>query len=396
MRAYAKSRPRARAPRALGLAAAGLMALGLIAGACDTTSPSSPNSAIELTGQNPNEGATFSGTISIGGSTTVPADDATDGLLTATVLDAQGRPVANGTPVSFSTTLGTVRPMGADPATAGTITQVAAWGGEATVLLRSAAAGTATVTVWVANVSRTLSVTFTDLPQQLSVSLAFRVGGTDFETLEDTAPTDLSVVAAVTDDAGNAVAGRYVRMRIKSDTTATGGASSADLIGPNRSRTNSDGEAFNVLHVEGQGRVVLIAQLLDGSGDKIVSQSNQIVLTTTTVAQPIVVALEFTDGGTFLAAAAGTTAGLLATVSDAQTGAALSGRRVRFRIVQDTASTTPAVLANTDATFTNGAGEASNAVTGNEANTTVSIVAELLDASGAVDATSNQVVLAVQ
>lgn len=382
--------------RPLSFATAGLLLLVLAAGACSTSDPSSPNTPTELTGQTPNEGATFSGTISIGGSTTVPADDTTDGFLTAQVLDSQGRPVANGTLVNFSTSLGTVRPVGSDPATAGASTQVAAWGGEASVALRSATPGTAVITVWVANVVRTLTVTFSELPQQLSVSLAFRVGGTDFETVEDTAPTDLSVVATVTDEAGNAVAGRYVRIRIKSDTSATNGAGPASLIGPRRTRTNGAGEAFNVLHIEGEGRVVLIALLLDSAGDEIVGQSNQIVATTTAVSQPIVVSLEFTDGGTFATVTAGETAGLIATVTDAQTGLVLSGRRVRFRIVQDTATTTPATLANTDTTFTNGDGQAANAVTGNEAGSTVSIVAELLDANGGVAATSNQVVLAVQ
>ena len=143
------------------------LVLALVLSACNLGTPTSPNDASELTGQNPNSTPSFSGTIVLTGGGEAPANDTTDFLVTATVNDSAGRPVQNGTLINFSTTLGTVRAFGADPATAGSSAQLVLFNGVATVAVRSAVPGTAVVSAWIADVAAGVNVRFTEDPLQL-------------------------------------------------------------------------------------------------------------------------------------------------------------------------------------------------------------------------------------
>jgi len=114
--------------------------------------------------------------------------------LTATVTDQFGNPVADGTPVSFSTNLGV-----ATPAVAVTVN------GVATAVLSSTVAGLATVTATVSSLSTTALVTFTHGPAaQLSLTatpaLIFSNG-----------ISQSTVVATVRDAFGNPVPGASVQ-----------------------------------------------------------------------------------------------------------------------------------------------------------------------------------------
>jgi hypothetical protein len=79
----------------------------------------------------------------------VPADGTSLATLTATVTDAQGRPVANGLVLTWSTTLGSL-----------SASSTSTVNGRATVTLRSSQVGSATVTVKAGSLTRTASVAF--------------------------------------------------------------------------------------------------------------------------------------------------------------------------------------------------------------------------------------------
>lgn len=386
------------APNSRWLLVAVCVAVLFAAQACDTDSGSSPTTPANLTGQNPNTAATFSGTISIAGGGTAPADFATDVVVAVDIRAADGNPVANGTPVWFTTTLGTVRTAGMAPATAGSSVQAIAFGGIATVALRSAVAGTATLIVTVGDKSQTLNIRFTDVQVPAFVSLAIRAGAGDLETLQSTAPLSATLVATVRDIAGLPIAAREVRFRKTSDSTAGTGLGAAAFVGPRRSRTNASGEAVSVVDIKGVGSVSLLADLFDSVRNDIVGESNQVVVTTTAVTGSFAVTLQFggDEGGTFLSMTEPGSAGLTATVRDQTTGDLLVGRKVRFVISSDTATVLSATLASTGSSLTNDVGEASNAVTTNEAATTVTLVAQLLSSAGAVEAESNQITVVVE
>lgn len=379
----------------MGMAFAAVTLIGLLfVQACDTTTPSSPSSAGELTGQNTNVAATFSGTITVVGAASAPADNASDAVLTAEVLDRNGNPVANLTPVNFSTTLGTVRAPGDDPVTATSAVQVITFGGLAQVLLRSSVAGDAIVSVSVADVVRSVQIEFTAVETQTFISLAIRVGGGDSETISTTAPAEVSVVAMVREAAGG-VPGRTVRFKIVGDSTSQSGLGNAKFLGSRKTVTNDSGEAFNVVQIKGEGTVTVVVELFDSATNSVIGESNQVIITATTLVETLAIALQFADGSTFTALTAPGSTGIVATVTDARTGDLLAGRRVRFRITTDTATTSPAQLANNASTFTNTVGEASNGISVSEEGTTVTIAAQLLAADGSVEATSNQVVVSV-
>jgi parallel beta-helix repeat protein len=108
-------------------------------------------------------------------------------LLTATVTISNGTPVADGTVVSFATSLGNLAPT-----TATTV------GGVATATLSSTIAGVATVTATAGSLSATIPVTFTPgAPFTLTLS-----------AVPDTLPVDASstLTATATDQYGNLVA----------------------------------------------------------------------------------------------------------------------------------------------------------------------------------------------
>ncbi len=108
-------------------------------------------------------------------------------VLTATVLIANGDPAADGTVVSFDTTIGAVSPV-----------TVTTFGGVATAAVNSTVAGVATVTASAGDVDVTAQVTFT--------------AGAPFTVMLVADPTTLAVgnsstlTATVTDQYGNAVA----------------------------------------------------------------------------------------------------------------------------------------------------------------------------------------------
>jgi len=129
-------------------------------------------------------GAPFTLTLSAVPSTLPVGNSST---LTATATDQYGNPVANGTTISFTTSLGTL--SGGTAATSG---------GSASVTLSSTVAGVATVTAMVGSLSATAQVTFT--------------AGAPFTLTLTAVPTTLPVgnsstlTATATDQFGNPVA----------------------------------------------------------------------------------------------------------------------------------------------------------------------------------------------
>lgn len=382
MNAHARRQHRFRGHLGLGL----LLVLAPIA--CKANAPTSPNMPASLDGQNTNEAPTFNGSITVFGGGTAPADGVTDVAMVVEVRDRQGNPAQNFTPVGFSTSLGTVRAPGTDPTTAGSAVQVTTFGGQAQVLLRSEISGTARVTAWIADVASTALVEFEAGPSTDIIALSFREGGTDTTTVTGVSPFLVPVVAAVTDEDAAPLSGKTVRFRIVAN------SAQAMLTGSNKSLTDAAGEATNVLRANTIGTVSLEADLLDDDGN-VVGQSNQIVATITNASDQYQVSLTFADGSTFATAAPGATTGLLCEVVDHETEETLSGVKVRFRIVSDTAQADVAKLAATGTSLTDGDGVASNAVTAYELDTRVVLVVDVLDASGRLLSASNQVVLSV-
>lgn len=372
-----------RRPWLLALLLTPLVAFGA---ACSIDTPTSPTPPTALTGQTDNEEASFDGTLTIFGGGTALADGETDVQIVVEVVDENGNPAQNFTPVNFSTNLGTVRESGTDPALAGSTVRVNTFGGRASVLLRSSNAGIATVTAWIADTATTARVRFEAGPSTDVITLALRSGGVDVSTLQATAPLITTVVAKVEDEDGAPLAGRTVRFRIRTDTAG------ARLTGASRTLTDSIGEASSVLEVTGVGTVSLVAELLDASNN-VVGESNHAIVTTTAEASAFEMTLVWDAGGTTTSAAVPDTVGMNVTVVDAATGAALSGRRIRFLITSDTATADPAQLAHTGTSNTNGSGVATNAVTVREADSVVVIEAHLVDANGFFVAASNHIVL---
>lgn len=369
----------------LGVAlAVALLVVG--AGACKAADPTSPNSPTQLTGQNPNESATFSGTLTLFGGGSAPANGLTDVGVVVEVKDAQGNPAQNLTQVTFSTSLGTIRASGTDPLTAGSAVTVTTWGGNAGALLRSETAGTAVVSVSLADKVASATVEFEPTASTDVITLAFRSGGADASTLEGTTPFLTTIVASVADETNDPVAGEVVRFRIVANSAG------AELTASRKTNTDAAGEAFNVLRASQVGTVAVVAELLDSS-DNVIKESNQIVATITAESHDFQVTLVWSDDSTTTSATVPETVGMTATVVDASSGETLAGRRVRFRIVRDSATTDPAELAETQTTLTDGSGVASNAVTVREGDTVVTIQADLIASDGTHLATSNQIVL---
>lgn len=363
-----------------------LLLLAAVPACKGLSDPTSPNSPANLDGQNPNEFPTFSGTITLGGAAYGGvADGLTDTFITAVVRDLSGDPVANGTPIGFSTTMGTVRAVGADPATAGQAASTFVFNGTVAIAVRSANPGDALVTAAIANVASSALVSFARPQGNVFVSLVLSPSTGDTTTLEDNAPLDVPVTAEVIDEEGQPVPGQAVQFRITEDTSYT-----ARLSGRNSS-TDSSGQAFSVLTVTGVGRVIVEVEAVDEDGNS-VATSNQVIVTTRAITETYAIDLTFSDGTTVLASAAGTY-GLEAEVTDVRTGTALAGRRVEFEIVSDTAVVDKAKLALDGRTSTDSSGLAINAVTATEGDTIVVIVAKLIE--GGVTILSNTIVLNV-
>lgn len=365
--------------------AVAVLALGLTA--CKPAAPTSPNSPTVLTGQNENEQPTFNGTLKIfGGGGRAPADGLTDVAIVVEVFNEDGAPVQNLTPVTFSTSLGTIRASGTDPATAGTAVTVNTWAGQAGALLRSEFSGEAVVSISVADHVRTTRVQFQASASTDVITLGFQSGSGSTSTLEGTTPFLAPIVATVTDETGGGIAGASVRFKILRNSAA------GELTAARKTTTDGDGQAFNVLSATQIGTVSLVAELLDANGRR-VRESNQIVATVTAESDDFEITLVWADESTTTTAAVPDTVGMQATVVDAATDETLAGRRVRFRIVSDTAETDPAALAETNSTLTNGSGVASNAVTVREVDTVVTIVADLIASDGSFLGSSNQIVI---
>lgn len=380
-------RPRAR------LLIVPLVVLALGVTACALDDPSDPTQPASLTGQNPNVNATFDGTIKLSGSAQGTADGQTDTFVSARVNDLSGNPAANGTPVSFVTTFGTVRMLGTDPAGAGSAVQAIVFNGVVTVALRSSAVGVATVTAWIANVSSTVQVDFLPQSSNLFADLIFLTSAAGTVALEGTAPLSATLETTVTNSEGAAVSGATVRFRIIDDSTGGGGARPAEIAGSGTDLTNTSGKATGLLRIDGVGTVIVLSEVL--SKNKVVATSNQVIATTTTVGETVGLSLVLGSGGTVANVTAGTSSALRVTVRDQRTGLPLTGRRVNFHVVSDTAQSSKATLANPGVTITDSQGVATNAITATEINSTVVVLAQLLGIDGQVEALSNQVVLTV-
>jgi hypothetical protein len=359
--------------------------------------PAAPTTG--LTGNNPNATATFRGVISLSGAGgSVPADGATDVLVGARIVDEFGNPIANGIVVNFATDLGSVRASGADPTTAGSSTPIVTFEGRAVAALRSSSAGTAAVTAWIADVASSVQVVFERVAIEGTVDLVFRTTTTTPQVVT-TAPTNALIVGTAKGPTGDLLPGVTVRFKIGRDTTATSGVGEAYFGGPPKVLTNSSGEAYNTLFVNGVGEVVVYAELQDPVTEEIIAESGPITMITTEIQATTSVSLTLDSGATTGTGTVGIPSGLTAAVMSEQTGQVLVGVPVRFRIVSDTTDTKafdPAELANPSASATDASGEAFNAIIGHDSGAVIVIEAEALDpATGAVIAISNQIVYSI-
>ncbi len=379
-------------------AAGVVLLLVLLAGCPSLGDPSAPNNA--LTGNTPNATGTFSGVISLDGQgATVPADGTTDVLVRARAVDASGNPIANGIAINFATTLGTIRASGSDPATAGSSTPVASFEGQAVVAVRSAASGVAEVTAWIADVASRVVIEFERSALEGGVDMTFRTASGDSPSIVTTAPTNALIVGTAKDPTGVALGGVHVRFRIDRDTTASSGKGEAYFGGPPLVLTNSAGEAYNTLFVNGVGEVVIYSRLLDPSTGELIATSGPITLITTEIQATTSVSLTLDNGSTTGTGTVDTPTGMTARVFSERTGDVLVGIPVRFRIVSDTTDTLlfdAAELANPLSSATNSLGQAFNAIIAHDSGAVVVIEVEALDAAtGSVIAVSNQIIYSV-
>jgi adhesin/invasin len=367
----------------LAIALAMLLFVPACKGLSDPTAPSSPSN---VDGQNGNEFPTFSGTITLGGSAYAGiADGLTDTFVTAVVRDLTGNPVANGTPISFSTTMGTIRSLGSDPTTAGQAASAIVFNGTVAMAVRSENPGDALITAAIANVASTAMISFSRPQGNLFVSLVLSPAAGDTTTLEGNAPIDVPLTAEVVDDEGQPVSGQPVRFTITEDTTY-----SARLSGRNSS-TDTTGQGYSVLTVTGVGRVLVEVEAVDEDGEA-VATSNQVIVTTRAITETYAIDLTFDDDSTVRTESPGTF-GIEAVIRDIRTGETLAGRRVEFEIVSDTATTDAAELALEGRTSTDSEGIAVNAITTYEADTIVVLVAKLVE--GGETILSNTIILNV-
>ncbi len=374
-----------------------LVAAVVLAGCPGLSDPASPNTG--LTGTNPNATATFSGFISLaGGGGNAPADGATDVLIQATITTPSGAPVANGVVVNFSTSRGTVRVNGSDPATAGSSTPVVTFEGRAVVALRSTSSGSADVTAWIADVARTVNVDFDYVPIEGTIDVVIRHPAGDVPTLTTTAPADALIVAKVSDGT-SPLGGMTVRFKIERDTTGGTSEGAAYWGAPPKTKTGSTGEAFNTLFVKGAGEVVAFARLHDPVTDDLVATSGPITIITTHVQAEASMTLTFGDTSTTANGTVGAPTELIATVTSQRTASALVGVPVRFSIRSDTTDTgafDPASLVTPGDSLTDTLGEAINAIIAHDSGAVIVITAEARDPNtGEVIARSNQVVYTV-
>jgi hypothetical protein len=398
MRHLNSSRRNVRAGGRYAAASVVVLLLVSLLGCPGFDDPASPNNT--LTGPNPNATGSFSGVISITGQAgSVPADGTTDVLVGARAVDAAGNPIANGIAINFATSLGTIRASGADPATAGSSTPVVSFEGQAVVAVRSSASGVAEVTAWIADDASMVTIEFEGANLEGTVDMTFRTAGGDTPSIVTTAPTNALIVGTAKDTTGVALAGVHVRFKIDRDTTASSGKGEAYFGGPPLVLTNSSGEAYNTLFVNGVGEVVVFSRLLDPSTCELISESGPITLITTEIQATTSISLTLDSGATTGNGTVDTPEGMTARVFSERTGDVLVGIPVRFRIVSDTTDTAvfdPAELANPLSSATNSLGQAFNAIIAHDSGAVVVLEVEALDpATGSVIARSNQIVYTV-
>ena len=284
-----------------GCRAAALVALAaiLVVAGCNLNKDAdSPTAPAQLTGQNPNEDAVFNGTIILSATNAESfADGITDFILNIFVRDDQNNPVQNGTLINVSTSLGTVRPPGADPATAGSFAQLAVFSGQLSIAVQSLFAGTATVNAWIANVGVSARVLFKPTPLVAVASLVFRLGSEDVFNVLGPTPFAVGMVSTIVNSEGTALPGLDVNFRIIEDSTVGSGIGGAFFGGPDISKTDSSGEAFNTLNIEGVGHVTVVAEVIDPNYGDVAAASNQIIATTTVINEGTGLTLEFESSG---------------------------------------------------------------------------------------------------
>ncbi len=375
-----------------------LMAVVALSLSCKTNDPSAPTAPVDLTGNTPNITGTFSGLISVSGGGTGSADGLTDLIINVRVRDASGNPVANGTPVNVSIDIGTIRLFGADPATAASSVRAGTFEGNASFAVRSTVSGSGTVTAWIADVATVLRVTFDRVPLEALVDLVFRSGGADTTSVRGVAPIDFTLVGKVKTPEGLAIAGVEVEFHIIEDLTIASGHGAAFFCSPSRSLTDSSGEAFATILLQGEGTVTLTADVLEPVDGRVIFTSNQVTAIATATQENTAVTLTFDDGSTSTTSAPNDGVGMSATVTDRDSGTVLSGRLVRWAIVEDSTDVGSLHATFSDSTpgRTNTLGTAFNTVFGHEPDAIIVIEAHLLDdVTFAVQAVSNQITLRI-
>ncbi len=375
-----------------------LIAVLALSPACKTNDPTAPTAPVDLTGNTPNVAGTFSGLISVTGGGIGSADGLTDLIINVRVRDDNGNPVANGTPVNVSIDIGTIRLFGADPATAASSVRAGTFEGNASFAVRSTVTGSGTVTAWIADVATVLRVTFDRVPLEALVDLIFRGGGGDTISVRGVAPTDFTLVGKVKTVDGLAIAGVEVEFHIIEDLTIGSGHGAAFFGSPSRSLTDSAGEAFATILLQGEGTVTLTADVLDPVDGSVIFRSNQVTAIATATQENTAVTLAFDDGTTSTTGAPNVGEGMTATVTDLDSGTVLSGRLVRWTIVEY--STKDVALRATFSDSTPGStstlGMAFNTLFGHEPDAIIVVEAELLDdVTSAVQAISNQITLQI-
>ena len=362
---------------------------------CDLTTPSSPNDPSNLTGQTANQTFTFTGTLNVSSAAdTLAADDTSTVLFVVEVKDSSGGPIQNLTTVGFSTDLGAFIVGGLLFATA----QVTTFNGTAEIFFQSAnrQTGTATVTASLGTVSSSSSITLTPAPVEGTIALAFGTDGSSgtvtMSGVASTAsPLDANIGVTAEDFQGVPIVGADVSFRIIEDTTADISSNpNAEFVASRHTTTGVDGSAVNILRAFGAGTVVVVADLFDPNTGALVATSSRIILTTST---SFLVGLLFSNGTASLSGAAPLTDVITATVTDTS-GTGQLGRTVRFTITADSTDTGATLSTSLGTTDANGKISTTLIVPDDASGTgsSVAIVAEVLDLSGAVLTTSNVII----
>jgi len=168
----------------------------------------------------------------------LPADGSSSSAVTATVVDTEGQPIPAGTPVRFTTTLGTF-PGGTDPDGVGPLTSqltlnIISGGKVLTSLIAPlSTTGTATITAYSGAVSQTITVTIRgeDIPEAQFLSLS-----TTKTSIETNGTDSATITATVLDASHVPISGTTVNF------VSTGGQISASDV-----TTDANGQASIIL-----------------------------------------------------------------------------------------------------------------------------------------------------